>query len=204
MFSPNMLKTFELCSKKFYFKYVKNISMPVNDEVFELGKNIHALASYYLRKENLYKMEKSLTEGEKVLWEYLKGVKYFSYETVATEYNLSVKIASSVFGGRLDALVKSGDTYYILDYKTGAVPKNARYDYQTMIYMLAVRAFFQTDKVIFVYLDLKNKSEVQIELTKDLVKDYESRLQKIVQDIEGENFLKKAEACKCEYNMICY
>ena len=23
-FSPNMLKTFELCPKKFYFKYVKN------------------------------------------------------------------------------------------------------------------------------------------------------------------------------------
>ena len=52
-FSPNMLKTFEQCSRKFYFKYIKNISMPVNDEVFELGKNIHALASYYLKKENI-------------------------------------------------------------------------------------------------------------------------------------------------------
>ena len=39
-FSPNMLKTFEHCPKKYYFKYIKNISMPVNDEIFELGKNI--------------------------------------------------------------------------------------------------------------------------------------------------------------------
>ena len=33
--------------------------------------------------------------------------------------------------------------------------KNAKYDFQTMIYLLAVRAFFKTDKVVFVYLDLK-------------------------------------------------
>jgi CRISPR/Cas system-associated exonuclease Cas4 (RecB family) len=48
-----MLKTFEQCPKKFYFRYVKSISMPVNDEVFETGKNVHALASYYLKKENI-------------------------------------------------------------------------------------------------------------------------------------------------------
>ena len=53
LFSPNMLKTYENCPKKFYFRYIKNISMPVNDEIFETGKNVHALASYYLRKENL-------------------------------------------------------------------------------------------------------------------------------------------------------
>ena len=57
-FSPNMLKTYELCPKKFYLKYVKNISMPVNDDIFEFGKNIHALASYYLRGEYIDKMEK--------------------------------------------------------------------------------------------------------------------------------------------------
>ena len=92
LYSPNMLKTFETCPKKFYLKYIKKISMPSNDEIFELGKNIHALASYYLRKENLHKMEHSLTEQERVLWEYLKNIKYFGYEVVNTEYNLSVKI----------------------------------------------------------------------------------------------------------------
>ena len=60
LYSPNMLKTFALCPKKFYFRYVKNINMPINDEIFELGKNIHAMASYYLKKENIDKMEKSL------------------------------------------------------------------------------------------------------------------------------------------------
>lgn len=206
-FSPNMLKTFEHCPKKYYFKYIKNISMPVNDEIFELGKNIHALASYYLKRENLDKMEQSLNNREKLLWEYLKSVLYMGYETIGTEYNLSVKIGDYFFGGRLDALVKNGDEYYILDYKTGAAPKNAKYDFQTMIYLLAVKTFFKTEKVTFVYLDLKNKEEVVIKLTTELIKQYENKLIEISKKIISQDFLsfiKKAESCKCEYNIICY
>lgn len=204
IFSPNMLKTFEVCPKKFYFRYVRNISMPTNDEIFELGKNIHALASYYLRKENIYKMEQSLNEQEKLVWEYLKNTNYFSYEAVNTEYNLSFKLGEYFFGGRLDALVKNNDCYYILDYKTGSAPKGAKYDFQTMIYLLAVRAFFKTDNVTFIYLDLKNKEEVKIELTPELILEYETKLNEIVKKINSENFDKKSKDCKCEYNIICY
>ncbi len=206
-YSPNMLKTFETCPKKFFFRYVKNISMPTNDEMFELGKNIHALASYYLRKENLNKMELSLSERERSIWEYLKGVKYFSYEVVNTEYNLSTKVGDYFLGGRLDALVKDGEKYYILDYKTGSAPKNAKYDFQTMIYLLAVRTYFNTNNVTFVYLDLKNKEKVVIELTEALIKEYKAKLTETIEKIETQdfsNFVKKAESCKCEYNIICY
>ena len=203
-FSPNMLKTFELCPKKFYFRYVKNISMPNNDEIFELGKNIHALASYYLRKENIHKMEQSLNDKEKVIWEYLKNISYFSYETINTEYNLSVKKGNVFFGGRLDALVKNNEKYYILDYKTGSAPKNAKFDFQTIIYLLAVRAFYKTDDVTFVYIDLKNKTESKIELTADLVDEYENKLTNIAEKINSEEFVKKSKDCKCEYSIICY
>ena len=199
-----MLKTYEQCAKKYHFRYVKNISMPVNDEVFELGKNIHAMASYYLRGEYIDKMELALSEREKDLWVHLKGVKYFSFSCVNTEYNLSVKIGDYFFGGRLDALVKNENTYYILDYKTGSAPKNAKYDFQTMIYMLAVRAFFKTENVVFVYLDLKNKTEVRIELTQDLVQEYEKQLLETVKKINEDEFVKDKSDCKCEYNIICY
>lgn len=203
-FSPNMLKTFELCPKKFYFRYVKKISMPTNDDIYELGKNIHALASYYLRKENIHKMELALNEQEKTIWEYLKEKSYFGFETINTEYNLSVKIGEHFFGGRLDALVKDNDCYYILDYKTGSAPKNAKYDYQTMIYLLAVKAFYKTNNVIFVYLDLKNKTEVKIELTNDLIKEYSEKLESVAKKIATEDFTAKRDNCNCEYNIICY
>lgn len=203
-YSPNMLKTYELCPKKFYLKYIKGINMPVNDDVFEFGKNIHALASYYLRGENLENMESSLTENQKLVWEYLKNVKYFSYEVVNTEYNLSVKVGNHFFGGRLDALVKNGDMYYILDYKTGSAPKNAKYDYQTMIYILAVKEFFKTDNVTFVYIDLKNRDEVKIEYSETLEVEYKNKLLKIVDDIIKEEYTAKQDNCNCEYSLICY
>ena len=203
-FSPNMLKTYELCPKKFYLRYEKNISMPVNDDIFEFGKNIHALASYYLRGENIDKMEKSLSPREAEVWSYLKSIKYFGYEVVNTEYNLAVKLGSHFFGGRLDALVKNGNDYYILDYKTGAIPKNPKFDYQTMIYILAVHEFFKTDNIKFVYIDLRKKEDVTVEYSTKLKDEYVEKLVNIAKKIEAEEDLQKKKDCKCEYSLICY
>lgn len=203
--SPNMLKTYELCPKKFYFRYIKNISMPVNETIFETGKNIHALASYYLRKENIDKMELSLNEKEKEIWNYLKSTKYFGYECINTEYNLAVKVGTHFFGGRLDALVKDKEgKYYILDYKTGSAPKNATYDYQTIVYILAVRKFFKTNNIAFVYLDLKRQKDVVIELSEQLITEYENRLKTTETAIDSEEYNPKHDKCPCEYDIICY
>ena len=204
LYSPNMLKTFQQCERKFFFKYVKNISMPVNDVVFEFGKNIHALASYYLKKENIDKMECSLSDKEREVWGYLKGIKYFSYEFVESEYNLSVKIGGYIFGGRIDAIVKNNDEYFILDYKTGAIPKNPKFDYQTMIYIMAVKEFFKSERVNFVYIDLKNKDEVKIKYTEELGNDYKSRLINVVEKINSNELPAKQADCSCEYSSICF
>lgn len=204
MISPNMLKTYELCPRKFYLRYVKNISMPVNDDIFEFGKNIHALASYYLRGENIDKMELSLSEREAAVWNYLKGIKYFGYEVVNTEYNLSLKLGDAFFGGRLDALVKEDDIYYILDYKTGSAPKNAKFDYQTMIYLLAVSKFFKTDKVKFIYIDLKNKEELAVEYSPELGEEYQKRLVNAAAKINSDEIPPKKTECKCEYKAVCF
>ena len=203
-YSPNMLKTFEQCPRKFYFRYVKNISMPMNDEIFEFGKNIHALASYYLRKENIDKMELALSAKEMETWQYLKSIKYFSYDVINTEYNLALRVGESFFGGRLDALVKQDDEFYILDYKTGSAPKNAKYDFQTMIYLLAVKTFFKTEKVNFIYLDLKHKDEVCIKYSLELEKEYRQKLTEIVNRIKNSEEISKKQDCSCEYSMICY
>ena len=203
--SPNMLKTFTQCEKKYFYKYEKNISMPVNNEIFMSGKNIHALASYYLKKENIDKMELSLSKKETELWNYLKNLKYMSFETVNTEYNLSVKIGDNFFGGRIDAIVKDNGKYYVLDYKTGSAPKEAKYDFQTMIYLLSARAFFKTNNISFIYLDLKNKSEVKIDLTKDLASEYINKLKEVSKNLSKSDFKPSQKGCKdCEYKVICY
>ena len=205
-FSPNMLKTFEQCPRKYEFRYLHNISMPVNDDIFEFGKNIHALASYYLRGENIDKMENSLSPREFDIWSYLKSSKYFAYDVIGTEYNLSVKIDKHFYGGRLDALVKNDNEYYILDYKTGAAPQNAEYDYQTMIYILCVKEFFNTQNISFIYLDLQHRKEVVIKYSKELDKIYHQRLISISGKIDTyeTKYNKKQPICNCEYSLICY
>lgn len=202
--SPNMLKTFEQCPRKYEFRYLHNISMPVNDDIFEFGKNIHALASYYLRGENIDKMENSLSPREFDTWNYLKNCKYFAYNVIGTEYNLAVKINKHFYGGRLDALVKNGDEYYILDYKTGIPPKNAKFDYQTIIYILCVKEIFKTSNIIFVYLDLKHRDEIQIKYSQELECVYIEHLTALSTKIDAYETSNKKRNCNCEYSLICY
>ena len=105
-FSPNMLKTFEVCPKKYYFKYIQKISVPQKSSLFEKGKKVHALANYYLRGDDISKMEKALKDEELKLWEILKQNEFFQKTYVNSEYNVSCKIGNYWIGGRLDALMK--------------------------------------------------------------------------------------------------
>ena len=45
IFSPNMLKTYEKCPRKFYFRYIEGVNVPLSFLPFEKGKKIHALAN---------------------------------------------------------------------------------------------------------------------------------------------------------------
>jgi RecB family exonuclease len=101
-------------------------------------------------------------------------------------------------------LVKNDKNYYILDYKTGSAPKNSTFDFQTIIYLLSVKEFFKTENATFVYIDLRNKSEVQIQLTEELVDKYVKRLTSTVENIEMNDFAQNQAICPCEYNIICY
>ena len=206
IFSPNMLKIFSQCPKKYYYKYILNISAPQKQTLFEKGKKIHALANYYLKGDDITKLEKTLNQEEAVVWETLKNNEYFKKQYINSEYDLSCKIDCYWFGGRIDALVKDGNKTYILDYKTGAIPKDPENDYQTMIYLLAVNDFFKcNENIAFVYIDLKNNKNHTIEFSKELKEKYSEELIKICKDISQSNSFEKNETnCKfCEYSKLC-
>ena len=146
--SPAMLKTYEQCKKKFFLQYVRNIYMPKSETNFETGKNIHAIARYYLSGLDIKKFENSLSESELKLWKDLQNNEFFCKTPVKTEFQLNFKLKNLWFGGRIDAIVKEKNNYYILDYKTGNAPKDAKYDYQTMIYLLATSKYLDAVKFI--------------------------------------------------------
>ena len=197
-----MLKTFEICPQKYYLKYIKQISIPQSVSFFEKGKKIHALANYYLRGENIEKMEKTLTREEQGIWLALKDNKYFQKTYVKSEYSVSCKVGNFWIGGRLDALVKDDKFYYILDYKTGSIPKNPEYDFQTIVYLLCLNKKLGSN-INFVYIDLKNNKNYLIER----LTEYEEKILKICNTIEkyqNNNEIEQSEKCAfCEYKKIC-
>lgn len=213
-YSPNMLKTFKSCPLKYKFKYIDRISLPQKTSFFEKGKKVHALANYYLKGDDISKFEPTLNENEKIAWNNLKSNEFFSYKYVNSEYNLSCKIGDYWIGGRLDAIVKKhkneSETYYILDYKTGSIPKNPEYDYQTMVYLLCLSsAPFITpqDEIKFVYIDLKNNQNCVIDFTQEKKVEYEKAITKICSNIENIQIPEDIEHQKmcdfCEYKKIC-
>ena len=217
-FSPNMLKTYETCSQKYWLRYEENITVPQRASNFEKGKKIHAIANYYLRGDNISKLEKALNSEEQKLWEQLKNNKYFQKKYIESEYNLYCKIGDYWVGGRLDALVKDDDGYYILDYKTGSTPRNPEYDFQTMVYLLclykSIRHCEQSQEsqnnllISFVYIDLKNNQNHIIELTPEKIKEYELAITKICDEITSfipqENIEYSKKCDFCEYKKICF
>lgn len=206
--SPAMLKIFEECPQKYKFMYVDKISLPQNKYFFEKGKKIHAIASYYIKGFDVSKLENALNETERKIWNYLKSTEYFKYEFLKSEYQLNMKITEYWIGGRLDALVKDENNYYILDYKTGEIPKNPEFDYQTMIYLLcADKKIKNYDSLSFVYLDLKNNSEYKIQFADKLKTMYQEKLLKILKQLDlTTNYKQKMlqdNKCNCDYCKIC-
>lgn len=206
--SPAILKTFEECKQKYIYMYVDKISLPQNKYFYEKGKNIHALANYFLKGNDVSKFEQALNSEEQTLWNYLKSIKYFDYEFVKSEYQISKKLGENWIGGRLDALVKNNEDYYILDYKTGSIPKNPEYDYQTMVYLLCTDKLLNEYKSLsFVYIDLKNKDEKVIKFNQNLKEEYEEKIQNTLKNINSvttsQSNLLKNNKCSCDYYCIC-
>ncbi len=208
-FSVNMLKTFECCPAKFYFKYIQRISIPQKLSFFEKGKKIHALANYYLKGDNIDKLETTLTEEEAQSWLNLKNNTYFQKQYVSSEYNISCKIGNFWIGGRLDALVCDNLDYYILDYKTGSIPQNPESDYQTIVYLLCADKLLKNyNSLNFVYIDLKNSRNYEIRLSKETQQIYENKINMICEKISNYLYCEAVEHHKkcefCEYNKICF
>ncbi len=203
-FSPYMIKTFADCPCKFEYKYIKKIVMPQKASAFERGKKIHALATYYLQGADITKLEKALPQADFEIWQKLKTNEFFNKQFVKSEYTLFAKINNYWIGGRLDALMQDENMYYILDYKTGSIPQNPEYDYQTMIYLYCASKLLNTTCIKFVYIDLKNNENKIIEFSKEKQSEYEKILSDVLEKMNSTEFPQNTNNCRyCEYQKLC-
>lgn len=206
IYSPQMLNTFVECPVKYFFRYMKNINIPQLDNSFILGKNIHALAAYYLKGQNIDLF--TLTEAEKEMWNKLSNSHYFKLKPIEVESNISAKINNFWIGGRIDALVKNDNNdFYILDYKTGSIPQNAEYNFQTIVYLLCCDKLIQNYKSLnFVYLNVKTGTEKIINFSDSLKQEYENKVIETynnIQKLSQPNVIHNEKCNNCSYIKIC-
>lgn len=206
-FSPNMLKTYQTCPKKYYYKYIQGINIPQSSTPFEKGKKIHALANYYLQKVDISRIQTALSVTEKEVWDTLLKNTFFQKECLKSEFQLTCKIDDFWIGGRLDAVVHDFENYYILDYKTGATPQNPEYDYQTMIYLLCLDKYLEKyESLSFVYLNLKEQKNHIIKFNPEIKQQYEQKIIQTCKTVTSDNtFNCNRNDCRhCEYSKLCY
>lgn len=200
-----MLNTFQECPVKYYYRFVKNIIAPTLDSKFLVGKNIHALASYYLKAQDISMYE--LNDNEVMMWNNLKGCKYFSYSTQMVESTVACNVSGNWIGGRLDALVAKDEDYYILDYKTGEIPNNAKYNYQTIVYLMSCDKLISNYKNLnFMYLNVRTGEEEIITFSDTLNQEYEDKLTNIINDIVKLSVPiphKNQQCLRCSYAKMC-
>lgn len=204
-FSPNMIKTYQTCPKKYYYQYIEHLNLPKSSQPFEKGKKIHALANYRLQGIKIDRIETALNENEQKIWETLKQNPFYNMDCFKSEFNISIKLTEFWIGGRIDAIVRNGDDYFILDYKTGKTPDNPEYEPQTMIYLLCAHEYLKNyNHLSFVYVNLKDKKNYIIEFNNELKKQYEEQLLKLCTQISSDKlFSENHTQCKfCEYQKI--
>lgn len=206
IYSPNMLKTYQTCPRKFYFQYIERINVPRLSTPFEKGKKIHALANYYLQGINISLIEKALTQSERQAWQTLLANPYFRKKCYKSEFQLSCKLGEFWIGGRIDAVMQDGNTYHILDYKTGNTPKNAEHDPQTMIYLLALDMHLKEYETIdFIYINLKQKNNHLINFDNQIKTEYEKNIHSLCAAINSDKIYSPncINCDRCEYNKLC-
>ena len=69
---------------------------------------------------------------------------------------------------------------------------------------MAVKAFYKTEDVHFIYLDLKNKKDIEIEYTKQEDNECKEKLISTAKKIYSLEHTAKKNKCSCEYSIICY
>ena len=219
LYTNSMLKDWNTCKSRYYYKYVKKISIPKREENFELGKKVHALISYYLNGFDIRKMEKSASE--EVLRHYNSILKHplLRQEYFLSEwgFNVCVGDTDSVFTGRIDAIFydKKNNTYTIADWKTGMnIPKVAALDEQARIYLYAfyraqkdLKIEFMPENLRFVFVQTPTLNESSVTFSKELYEEIEQdllRKTKEMQNCKNKPEYKELTACKfCEYRFIC-
>jgi len=197
-FSYSQIEAYDRCPKMYEYRYLLRVPEPESsalsfgssvhrslelfykDVIFGRKVNLQTLLRYYeqsflpLGYLNKAFQERTFHHGQKLLTNYFNQYFDVNSGTVATEKKFVLKLKEKskeyLITGVIDRLDKHGDTYEIIDYKTGKMPEEAvlKNSLQLGLYALAASDAnflgvpFGKIKLTYYYLEQGKKFEVQI------------------------------------------
>ena len=219
IFTNSMLKDWQLCQQKYYYKYIRKIFIPTKEENFALGKKVHALINYKLNNFDMDLMEK--TANQEVLHHYHSLLKHplLQQKCFLSEWGFSVNIkdTQNLFMGRIDAIFfdEKSNKYTIADWKTGMkIPENPILDLQAQIYLYAflkaqkdLNIEIKAEDLKFTFVKSPDLQETSINFSQELFEKFENNFIKTINEIQKykhSTIIEEKNHCKfCEYKFIC-
>lgn len=152
--SPDALKTYQRCAKKFEYQRVRELQWPSDIRHFDLGQDVHKLMEYQARGLDCTQLVAHATPDVQWCFEQLLQHPAGAWPVVANEWGFLVPAANHWLAGRMDRIALNPDTgkLWIIDWKTGtAAPRFPESDWQTVVYLYAL---------VEAYDDLKRSAEL--------------------------------------------
>lgn len=215
-FSAYMLKTWEECKRKFYFSYVLKIFLPSVSSAAQSGEKIHILTNYFLKRNDIERMKKSLSEKELALWEKVENHELLKNELLASEYEFNLRLGNFWANGRIDAIFKDEKKIIIADWKTGASVEESS-DFQSKLYLIAVYEIFKSKKILdspeqleFWYVYLNSNETQKIHFTEkkyNLFKEEVYAKMNEIDDFSCKGLPEMSQFTKCyacNLKTLCY
>lgn len=220
VFTHDHFNTWQLCPKRYYFKYFKKINWPDFSRDYELGKKIHALIDYHLRGLETNHLLKDESDEILKCWNLIKNNPILDKKLIKTEWSFNSRIVDSEnwLIGRIDAIFydRENQKYIIVDWKTGKyVPKNIETNFQHKVYLYALYNSqkdlgldFKQEDLEFQYVKIQDSVSVNtIKFDKEKKLEYKNKFMGIISSInENQDFITP-DSCplkQCNYKNLCF
>lgn len=233
--SATKLKILLHCKRQFYFRYIAKLreaKMP-SDTIDELsvGRILHKVLETCMNDETLHdtntlmaSLEKELKASQDtVVWEYfsdiwLEQLKAFAHEEVKRfhegykiirkEESFQIHYKGFMLEGQIDRIDRYEGNLYVIDYKSGKVPKSTEKtlenatDFQLVFYALIAKSLGTLGGVY--YCDLKKGTLIEETFLEEKTALLDEHLDLLRTPLNGYEKCEGLAACRyCPYTRVC-
>jgi DNA helicase II / ATP-dependent DNA helicase PcrA len=231
--SYSQIDTFDLCPQKYKYRYLLRIPAPPHHSL-SFGRTVHqTLYEFHLAKLNGHPVSKAELEagftrnfidegydnqehkelrfqaGLQAMRDYYAAHSDQLGQPIMLEQAFTLRLDSALITGKIDRIDRQGDTYEIIDYKTGSLKKQKDIDKdeQLTMYVLAANSVLNLPitQASLYFIEHQGQKMTTLRTPEDIDKA-KVKLEKKIDTIQASDFPAKPNAVKCgfcEFASIC-